>query len=226
MAARGRSIAAALALLLSASAAFAQTSGAWDPKLGGGAAGLMIGALRFMRNDGKTAACLSGMKAHINIFTPADPKDPRTRAGAINKFHFYFWSPDKPRTTAVSINLPIAGGPAPQQARYNEYDPYYSPPEVIHDVRPTCISEMNVDTDKALAIAAKNGLPLGTMSAYELKLLHPSSPDEPDWKDRALRNKVFWTVSLPVDKAATERQYLVNAVTGEFIKARTVKVKP
>jgi len=217
MAASGRSIAAAFALLLNASAAFAQTSGTWDTKLGGGATGLLYGALKFMAKDGKSNACLSGMKAHINIFTPADPKDPRTRAGAVSKFHFYFWSPNKPPRTVVSINLPIAGGPEPQQTRYNEYDPYYTPPASIYDVRPTCISELNVDTDKALAVAAKNGLPLGTMSAYELKLFYAAGPDEPDWKDRALRKKIFWAVSISEEKAAMERQYLADALTGGFI---------
>ncbi len=220
----GRPLVTALALMLSASVCFSQTSGTWDPKLGGGATGLLYGAIKFMEKDGKPDACLSGMKALVNIYTPADPHDPRTRAGAISKFHFYFWSPTKPPKTALSINLPIAGGPEPQQTRYNEYDPYYTPPGSIFDVRPTCISELRVDTDKALEVAAKNGLPLGTMSAYELKLIHAASPDEADWKDRALRKRVFWVVSLPVAKAATERQYLVDALTGKFIKARMEKI--
>lgn len=224
MAAGGRSFAAALALLLNASVCFSQTAGTWDTRLGGGATGLLYGAIKFMEKDGHPDACLAGMKAHINLYTPADRTDPRTRAGAISRFHFYFWSPGKPPRTVVSINEPIQGGPAPQQARYNEYDPYYTPPLSLYDVRPTCISDLRVDTDKALAVAAKNGLPLGTMSAYELKLFHAASPDEPDWNDRALRKKVFWAVSLTVDDAKTERQYLVDALTGGFIKSRTAKV--
>lgn len=215
-------ISGAMALALLASSCGAQTSGVWDTKRAGGAKGLMVGAIKFLEKEGHPNTCLSGGLARVNLFTPADPKDPRTRAGAISKFHFFFWSSEKPPTTAVSINIPIEGGPAPQQARYNEYDPYYSPP--IYDVRPTCISELNVDSDLALAVAAKNGLPLGTMSAYELKLIHAAGPDEPDWKDRALRRKVFWAVSVVIDKAKTERQYLVDAVTGRFIKARTVAI--
>lgn len=215
--------AAALALALAAPALAQTSSGSWDARLGGGATGLLAGALRFLAKEGHPNACLSGMRADVNLYTPAEDKDPRTRAGAINRFHFFFWSPDKPPTMAVSINLPIEGGPAPQQARYNEYDPYYSPPPAIFDVRPTCISELNVDTDKALAAAAKHGLPLGTMSAYELKLIHAAGPSEPDWSDKSLRRKAFWAVSLSAADSKTETQYLVDAVTGRFLKARTVK---
>ena len=222
---RARSLATAAALMLGAVACLAQTPGTWDPKLGGGATGLLYGAIKFMEKEGHPDACLSGIKAHINLYTPADPNDSRTRSGSISRFHYYFWSPTKPPTTAVSINEPIEGGPEPRQARYNEYDPYYSPPPAVYAVRPTCIAELLVDTDKALAVAAKNGLPLGTMSAYELHLIHAAGPDEPDWKDRALRKKVFWTVAITVDHAAKERQYLVDAVTGAFLKARTVKIE-
>lgn len=227
MGASRRPLAAALALILCAARGSAQTTGTWDPKLGSGATGLIYGAIKFMETAGHQDACLSGIQADVNQFTAAIKGDPTTRDGAVNSFHFFFWSPTKPPKTVVTINEPIEGGPLPQNMRYNEYDPYYvgSGEHVLYDVRATCISELRVDTGRALEVAAKNGLPLGTMSPYRLLLINAASPEEPDWNDRALRKKVFWAVSVWNYEATSARQYLVDARTGRFIKARTVKVK-
>lgn len=234
MAPRGRPVAASLALLLYASRGFAQTSGAWETKLGGGATGLLLGAIKFMEQAGHMDACLSGIEAEINQYTGATRGDPTTRAGAINSFHYHFWSPAKPPKTVVTIKEPIEGGPLPQMNRYNEYDPYYvgsgehvSPG--LYDVRPTCISEFRVDTDKALEVAAKNGLPLGTKSPYKLTLIHAAGPGEPDWNDRSLRGKVFWAVRVWDSRGGPDksgnRQYLVDARTAKFIKSRPGRVR-
>jgi hypothetical protein len=224
---RGRALAAVLVLLSAASSGRAQTTGTWDPKLGAGATGLIYGAIKFMEKEGHPDACLSGIEARVNQFVPAIKGDPTTRDGAVNSFHFFFWSPGKPPKTVVTINEPIEGGPLPQQMRYNEYDPYYvgSGDGGIYDVRPTCISELRVDTAKALEVAAKNGLPLGTASAYELLLIHAAGPDEPDWSDRSLRKRVFWAVRAYDSAAKTAREYLVDALTGKFIKARASRIK-
>lgn len=220
--------AAALALALPA---FAQShSGTWDPALGKGATGLLGGALAHMQSLGHVQACLSGMRAEVNLYSPADKQDPRSRSGAINKFSYFFFSPSAPHRTILGINEPIDGGPLPQNARYHEYDPSYIGDSAKRgglayggqDVRETCISELRVDSGQALAVAARNGLPLGTMSAYQLMLIRAADEAEPDWKDRALRRKTFWTVSLSADhNVKTVREYVIDAVSGKFLKART-----
>ncbi|MBI5245709.1 MAG: hypothetical protein HY923_00900 [Elusimicrobia bacterium] len=221
--------AAAFALALSA---FAQShSGTWDPALGKGATGLLGGALAHMQTLGHVESCLSGMMATVNIYHPADRQDPRSRAGAINSFDYYFFSPAKPHRTVLSINEPIDGGPLPQNSRYHEYDPQYIGDSAERggvgfshiDVRETCISELRVDSSQALAVAAKNGLPLGTMTAYRLHLLRASAETESDWKDRALRQKTFWVVYLSDRDVKTVRQFLIDAVTGKFLKSRVVR---
>jgi hypothetical protein len=221
-----RTLAAAALLGLSMPfSGLAQTSGALDPKAAGGATNLLVGAIQFMQKEGHPESCLSGMEAHVNQYTPNHPGDPTTIAGSINSFHYFFYSPVKPHRAVVSINEPIGAGPAPQQARYHEYDPYYvgELDSVMYDVRPTCISDFGVDTGRALAVAAENGLPLGTMTAYELLLVHAAGPDEPDWKDAKLRRKIFWTVKVWDRDLPKLREFLIDAQTGRFIKARTVK---
>jgi len=226
---RGRPIATAVALLLCASSGFSQTSGASDSKFGAGARGLVLGAIRHMEKEGHPGACLSGIGASINQYTAAAPNDPSTRSGAINVFSFNFWSPTKPHHTMVFIKQPVNGGPAPQRVRYNEYDPTYiggESDDAWYGVRPTCIPQLLVDTGKAIEVAAKNGLPLGTMSTYVLWLIYAASPDEADWNDRTLRKKIFWIVTIETGSARTQREYLVDALTGKFIKARTRQAVP
>jgi len=224
--------AAAFALALTAFAQTQPSSGTWDPALGKGATGLLGGALARMQSLGHNEACLSGMRATVNIYAEADKDDPRSRSGSINTFEYFFYSPSKPHRAILEIHEPIDGGPLPQNTRYGEYDAQYpgdttergGVSTVRAEVRETCISELRVDSAQALSVAAKNGLPLATLSAYRLYLIRAADENEPDWKDRALRRKTFWAVGLWTDHhVRTVRQYLVDAVTGKFLKARTAR---
>ncbi len=223
--------AALLAVLLLGGPAAAQTSGSLDTSVAGGATNLLLGAINFMRKEGHERACMSGMRAFLNDYTPEQKDDPRSRAGSVNTFRYYFYSPDKPHKVSLEIRQPIGGGPYPPIGRYNEYDPHYvgegktsvDGPIEKSDVRDTCISEMAVDTDKAMAVAAANGLPLGTITEYRADLVRAAGPDEPDWKDKALRGKTFWLVAIAEPKMKTVREYIVDAVTGKFIKSRSVR---
>lgn len=217
-----RALLLALALPLPAAAATGE-SGTLDPAALGGATAPLLGALNHVRVKHERA-CLSGIRAFVNVYV--DPNkgsprpDPNCHAGAYNRFRYYFYSPDKPKRIIVETYQPIGSGPICMAPRYGYFDSSYpgDTEDRIDDVRSTCIADFDVDTGRALGVAAENGLPLGTLSAYELLLRFAETRAEPDWKDKLLRGKTFWAVSL--GEKSSRLEYLVDARTGAFLKSR------
>lgn len=230
-----RALAATLALALNAAALGTGESGTLDTKATGSATGPLLGALNFVRVKHERA-CLSGIDAIVNNYVDPNKSaenagvkpDPRCHPGSFNNFRYLFYSPEKPHRIIAQVYQPIGGGPTCSAPRYGEYDAIY-PGDLkdvswAGDVRATCISEFEVDTGRALAVAGEHGLPLGSLTAYDMVLIFAETGTEPDWKDKKLRGKVFWAISIAdtETRARTKRarQYLVDAKTGAFLKAR------
>lgn len=226
-----RALAATLALALNAAALGSGESGTLDPKATGSATGLLLRAINEVRAKHERA-CLSGISAIVNNYV--DPNrnaensglkpDPRCHPGSFNEIRYLFYSPDKPNRIIARINQPIGSGPSCAAPPYGTFDMIY-PGDLKEltwagDVRATCISEFNVDSGRALGIAAEHGLPLGAMTAYEMTLVFAETGTEPDWRDKKLRGKVFWVISASEYGVKRVRQYLVDASTGVFLKSR------
>ncbi|UPT73223.1 MAG: hypothetical protein M0D55_15210 [Elusimicrobiota bacterium] len=221
----GRALLLALALPLAAGTAGTGESGTLDPAGTGGATGPLLGALKHVQLKHERA-CLAGIKAWVNIYVDpnkgAVKEDPRCHPGSFNEFSYLFYSPDKPRRIIVMVNQPIGSGPICMAPLYGHFDDNYpgDDPTRGERVPATCIADFSVDTAKALAVAGANGLGLGTTTTYLMRLVYAETGTEPDWKDKLLRRKVFWVVSVDPREHRNVREYLVDAQTGAFLKSR------
>ena len=188
------------------------------PLLGEGAQRLVGGAVKAAHAQWDPDACLAGVDIDINLSKYSMPPGPKTVY--LNSFDFYFYRPDKAMPKyVVGINEALGAylnNPA-MPITYNLYEGRVSDnPTARVAIDGSCVTEMSVDSGKALAIAVRNGLASDPAMRYRAVLRAAKETGSKHWTEPALAGRAFWIVR---DHGAL-LDYYIDAKTGRFLFKR------
>lgn len=175
-----------------------------DP--GEGAQRLIMGALRIARRDWSPDACNAAVELSVDI-TPGNHY-------TLKEFKFLFWSPDKPNLQQLSWHEYYGKPKASEEYELppNEYVGF-KPASVTPATDGSCVTDMTIDSGKALGLAVRAGL--AERSRYRLKLFLVTE-QRPEWKTRSMRGRSVWEVR------DNRRAVYVDATNGKVHKIKDV----
>lgn len=181
--------------------------------VGDGAQRLVSGALRQARQEWREDACFAGLAAEVNC--PVKPMGPGTRSGRITTFAFRFWSPATKGSYEVFYTE--AEGPPPLDPEtVCPLDRYYGGRPA--GAQGPCVTEMSVDSDEALGIGLRHGVPEGGDRGLSLHLAVVNKTKGGQWK-RAAGGGAAWFVSAgaAADRPALGHTVVLDAKTGRVL---------
>lgn len=197
--------AAALLLLLAVPAPAAT---AMPDHVGEGAQRLVMGAVRAVRREWRDDVCFAGIKAVVNV-NPSEKHHWKT-------FFFKFAAPGYPNLQQITYSEWIGRpdtSPFANPERFNNYREL-KPDALSTSANTSCITDMEVDSGKALGIAIRNGL--AERTRYELHL-YLVKEHLKEWKLRSMRNRNVWRV-----QDETKIVY-VDAANGKVLKVMPLR---